>query len=88
MPDPRTATLRYAIPEVSDLVVHRDEICPGPDGAQIRFDIYRPPPLLEELPPVVLFVHGDGPPEFLTGAKDWPQFTGWVDCWRHRASPR
>jgi acetyl esterase/lipase len=26
---------------------------------------------------VVLFVHGDGPPELLADAKDWPQYSGW-----------
>jgi acetyl esterase/lipase len=77
MADPRAATLRYDIPDVPDLVVRRDEICPGLGGAQIRFDVYLPAPSREGLPPVVLFVHGDGPPELLAGAKDWPQYTGW-----------
>lgn len=43
--------------------------------ANLLSDVYRP--RSSEPLPVVVFVHGDGPPEMLADAKDWGQYTSW-----------
>lgn len=47
------------------------------DGVEYRYDAYLPavdgPP-----PPVVVFVHGDGPPDFLREPRLWGQYRSWA----------
>jgi dipeptidyl aminopeptidase/acylaminoacyl peptidase len=48
------------------------------DGTELKMDVYYPDTYDgQALLPVVLFVHGDGPPEMLRDAKDWACYVGW-----------
>jgi hypothetical protein len=48
------------------------------DDRDLKFDVYRPS---QSDPshrlPVVVFVHGEGPPEVIENSKDWGQYDGW-----------
>lgn len=47
------------------------------DGPQRRYDAYLPEPMPTRPPPVVILVHGDGPPEFLQEPRLWGQYRSW-----------
>lgn len=48
------------------------------DDRELRFDVYRPPQSDSSGNlPVVVFVHGEGPPEAIENSKDWGQYDGW-----------
>jgi dienelactone hydrolase len=46
------------------------------DDGDLRLDLYRPTEPASPLP-VVVFVHGDGPPDVIRGIKDWGQYVSW-----------
>ena len=74
MDDLSTAAVVYRRRGTEAVSVVRD-IDYGSGDPGLRMDVYRP---LGQGPwPLVLFVHGDGDPETLRGAKDWAQYTGW-----------
>jgi acetyl esterase/lipase len=68
------------------------------DGEEFRLDLYRPTIELESPLPVVVFVHGDGPPEALRDIKDSGQYVSWGELiastgyaavtFNHRSSQR
>ncbi len=47
-------------------------------GSQQRMDVYRAAG--EGLRPAVLFVYGDAPPEYLSGARRWGQYVSWGEA--------
>ncbi|MBA2557721.1 MAG: hypothetical protein H0V12_10340 [Chloroflexi bacterium] len=47
------------------------------DG-QYRYDAYQPTAAADHAPPVVVFVHGDGPAEFLREPRLWGQYRSWA----------
>ncbi|MGI8828895.1 MAG: alpha/beta hydrolase [Candidatus Limnocylindria bacterium] len=48
------------------------------DGIEYLYDSYMPANPSGSPPPVVVFVHGDAPPEFLRGARLWGQYRSWA----------
>lgn len=67
-----------ALPEMEKVEVVTDLPYKRADGGELRMDVYRPPDLRPgERRPAVVFVHGDGPPEALVGAKNWGQYVSW-----------
>jgi len=68
----------YEMPGMQAAIVQKDITYKMVDGQELRLDVYYP----EEYDgdrrlPAVLFVHGDGPPEFLQDAKEWGQYVSW-----------
>ncbi len=67
------------------------------DGEELRLDLYRPSASDSNLP-VVVFVHGDGPPDVIRDIKDWGQYVSWGEViasagfaavtFNHRSSQR
>jgi acetyl esterase/lipase len=47
------------------------------DGIEYRYDAYLPANP-DRPPPVVVFVHGDGPPDFLREPRLWGQYRSWA----------
>jgi dienelactone hydrolase len=68
-------TVVFDVAGMDDVDVRADLAYKTAGDAELLFDVYRPPP--SERPPVVVFVHGDGPPDVLADAKDWGQYTSW-----------
>lgn len=72
------AGLVYTLPGVEDARVRRDLAYKVDAGSELRCDVYSPPDLASgESRPGVIFIHGDGPAEYLVGIKDSPQYVGW-----------
>jgi dipeptidyl aminopeptidase/acylaminoacyl peptidase len=68
----------YAIPAMEDAVVQKDITYKIADDREKKLDVYYPPDYEGEARlPAVLFVHGDGPPDFLRDAKDWGCYESW-----------
>ena len=72
--DVTTAPLVYRPPGVDAVTVMAD-LDYGSGDPSLRMDVYRPVGMGPW--PAVLFIHGDGDPEWLRGAKDWGSYTGW-----------
>ena len=68
----------YQLPGMDDVEVEKDRPYKTIDGIELKFDLYRPPQSdpSSDLP-VVIFVHGEGPPEVIEKSKDWGQYDGW-----------
>jgi len=48
------------------------------DDGELKLDVYNPSDYEGEiLLPAVIFIHGDGPPDFLKDAKDWGCYVSW-----------
>jgi acetyl esterase/lipase len=73
--DFRAKRVVYRVPEIGQARV-RSNLSYGPEADQI-FDLYLPPEEERSPAPVVVFVHGNAPPEILAGAKDWGQYRSW-----------
>lgn len=67
----------YEIPGMDQVTVRRDIAYKMVDGSALMFDVYSPPNAGSELLPAVIFVHGDGAPERLVGARSWGQYEAW-----------
>src|SRR5438105_3404189 len=68
----------YAIAGMEQAIVQRDITYKTVDDNELKLDVYYPPDYDAETHlPAVIFVHGDGPPEFLKDAKDWGQYVSW-----------
>jgi acetyl esterase/lipase len=67
----------YSIPGMEKAVVDRDNTYKEVDGEQLMVDIYRSPDAGDQMLPAVIFVHGDGVPERLRGARQWGQYVSW-----------
>ncbi len=63
---------------MDEIEVEKDRPYKRIDDRELKFDVYRPP---QSDPsrnlPVVVFVHGEGPPEVIENSKDWRQYDGW-----------
>ena len=68
-------TVVFELAGMDEVDVIADRAYKSVEGNELLFDVYRPPSV--ERPAVVVFVHGDGPPEVLADAKDWGQYTSW-----------
>jgi len=63
---------------MDDIEVVKDRPYKRVDDRELKFDVYRPPQSdLSHRLPVVVFVHGEGPPEVIENSKDWEQYEGW-----------
>lgn len=76
--DFRLKRIVYEMPGMQAAIVQKDITYKTVDGQELQLDVYYP----EEYDgdrrlPAVLFVHGDGPQEFLKDAKDWEQYVSW-----------
>jgi acetyl esterase/lipase len=71
-----TETVVYEVPGMDDVDVRADLVYKEVEGLDLRFDVYTARSAVRATP-VVVFVHGDGPPEVLADAKDWGQYTSW-----------
>ena len=68
----------YVIPGMEETIVQKDITYKSADGNELKLDVYYPSDYDGETRlPAVIFVHGDGPPEFLKDAKEWEQYTSW-----------
>lgn len=72
-----SATLALSLSGADQVRLTRDLIYREVDGERLLMDIYYPPGPPDESTPAVLFLHGDGPPELLSQAKDWGCYVGW-----------
>jgi acetyl esterase/lipase len=70
-------TVVYSAPGMERARVRRDVVYKTTGEDALRLDVYTPENGGGGAPPVVVFVHGDGPPELLRDAKDWGQYTSW-----------
>lgn len=57
--------------------VHRERDIPYRESPRLLMDIYRPPHQGSVALPAVIFVHGDGPGDWLKDIKDWGQYVSW-----------
>ena len=68
----------YRLPGMDEIEIVKDRPYKRIDDRELNFDVYRPP---QSDPshrlPVVVFVHGEGPPEVIENSKDWGQYDGW-----------
>lgn len=67
----------YSITGMEKAVVDRDNVYKEVDNEQLMVDIYRAPDAGSQALPAVVFVHGDGVPERLRGARNWGQYVSW-----------
>lgn len=76
--DFRLKPVVYAIPEMEEAIVQKDIVYKSVDGDELKLDVYYPSDYDGETRlPAVIFVHGDGPPEFLKDAKEWAAYISW-----------
>jgi acetyl esterase/lipase len=76
--DFRLRPVVYAIPAMAEAIVQKDITYKTVDGNELKLDVYYPSDYDGETRlPAVIFVHGDGPTEFLKDAKDWAEYTSW-----------
>ena len=76
--DFRSKRIVYAIPAMEEAVVLKDITYKIVGDRELKLDVYYPPDYEGEARlPAVLFVHGDGPSDFLKDAKDWGCYVSW-----------
>jgi dienelactone hydrolase len=76
--DPRRKSVVLTISGMDEVEVRRDLEYRSVGDHRLEADVYLPPGLRDDdRVPAVIFVHGDGPPEYLRGAKEWGQYTSW-----------
>jgi acetyl esterase/lipase len=76
--DFRSKRVVYAIPYMEEATVQMDITYKTLDENELQMDVYYPSDYEGEARlPAVIFVHGDGPPEFLKDAKDWGCYISW-----------
>jgi acetyl esterase/lipase len=76
--DFRLKPVVYAIPGMEEAIIQKDITYKTVGGNELKLDVYYPSDYDGETRlPAVIFVHGDGPPEFLKDAKDWEQYISW-----------
>ena len=76
--DFRPKPVVYAIPGMEEAIVQKDITYKTVDGNELKLDVYYPSDYDGETRlPAVIFVHGDGPSEFLKNAKEWGEYTSW-----------
>lgn len=68
----------YKLPNMEQVSVRKDITYKTVDDIELKMDIYYPLDFQSgSQRPAVIFVHGDGPVEYLKDAKDWEQYSGW-----------
>lgn len=78
IPEPLRAPIVHTEPGMESVSVRKDLVYRELDDAHLRMDVYEPVGAAPgERRPAVLFVHGDAPPEMLTHAKEWGQYSSW-----------
>lgn len=71
-------SLVYSIPGMEQAHVQKDITYKTIESLALKMDLYTPASNQRAAHlPAVVFVHGDGPPEFLLNAKDWGQYVSW-----------
>ncbi len=66
----------YQVPEMERARVRKDITYKTTDEGMLALDVYAPASGNGALP-AVIFVHGDGPAEFVHNAKEWGVFVSW-----------
>jgi acetyl esterase/lipase len=74
----REHRIRYPIPSQTRVERTADLTYRTVEGRELALDLYRPSGTAGLLP-VVVFVHGDGPPDVIRDIKDWGQYTSWAE---------
>ena len=76
--DFKSKRIVYTIPAMEDAIIQKDITYKVVDDRELKLDVYYPPDYEGEARlPAILFVHGDGSPEFLKDAKDWGCYESW-----------
>src|SRR5947209_11067451 len=76
--DFKSKRIVYTIPAMEDAIIQKDITYKVVDDRELKLDVYYPPDYEGEARlPAILFVHGDGSPEFLKDAKDWGCYVSW-----------
>jgi dienelactone hydrolase len=76
--DPRRKSVVLTVSGMDQVELRRDLEYRSVGDHRLQADVYLPAGLREDdRVPAVIFVHGDGPPDVLRGAKDWGQYTSW-----------
>src|SRR5712692_4139049 len=76
--DFRPKRIVYAIPDMEQAIEQKDITYKTIDDNELKLDVYYPPDYEGEARlPTVIFVHGDGPADFLKDAKDWGSYVSW-----------
>ncbi len=75
--DFRPVEVVFSIPEMDQVQRQRDLAYKSLPSATLRMDIYRPSTTPPRALPAVIFVHGDGPADWLKDIKDWGQYVSW-----------
>lgn len=74
-PDPRQLTVVFRVAGMDQVQRERDLVYQS--SPALRMDIYRPVASGADRLPAVIFVHGDGPADWLKDIKDWGQYVSW-----------
>jgi acetyl esterase/lipase len=76
--DFRPRRIVYAVPNMEEVTVRKDITYRTADENELKMDVYYPSDFEGEARlPAVIFVHGDGPPDYLKDAKDWGCYISW-----------
>src|SRR6266566_9422494 len=76
--DFRPRRIVYTVPNMEEITVRKDITYRTVDENELKMDVYYPSDFEGEARlPAVIFVHGDGPPDYLKDAKDWGCYISW-----------
>ncbi len=76
--DVKESPVVYALTDMEGAIVRPDIVYKTVDSGDLLMDVYYPEDYEGETRlPAVIYVHGDGSPEFLKNAKDWGQYVSW-----------
>jgi len=75
--DFRPLEVVFSVPGMDQVQRQRDLTYKSLPSGTLLMDIYHPPPPARQPLPAVVFVHGDGPADWLKDIKDWGQYVSW-----------
>ena len=75
--DFRPLEVVFSVPGMNQVQRQRDLTYKSLPSGTLLMDIYHPPPPARQPLPAVVFVHGDGPADWLKDIKDWGQYVSW-----------